>query len=495
MAYDSFIKYLNYNDASYNLLKEKADNSKLEEDRDMLDKYIMSEKEKILKKYNKIFWDKYHGKYAVYIKGGDKNKRPRFFGTREEVEEFIISQVLEQEKEDNKENLTIATLYPEFISYMATDHKISTLRKYETRYKKHFKPDTDFINKPLTLITKIELKKWLNKIIGANKNVMERMGYREFCEVRKILIVIYEIAKEQYRIVDENLPELISFKNVKFKPNEKKPPEEAIYFIDDATRFMNESISQYFKQHDSLYLATIFSLHTGPRVGEICGFMFKDIYFSDKYGGLFLKAQRYIAEDDKIVESEEAGKVNAKIVRNGFKLQAGLKSDKPYRDIPIPNSMIPLLLECYECNKKQGFSSDGYIFTTNGDYSTPPQLESRIETLCLHLNFKRRAYHKLRMTYSSLLDAINVHHDTRQRILGHTEDESVTEKHYTFDVKKENERFKPIFDFSLFDNPFDFENYKFDDSDFSKEIKKALKTCSNVLKKGSNVLKIEDFAS
>ena len=335
----------------------------------------------------------------------------------------------------------------------------------------------------------------MNKVIGANKNVMERMGYREFCEIRKILIVIFEIAKEEYKIIDENLPELLSFKNVKFKPDEKKQPEEAIYFEEGIRKLLNESLNQYYKHNDSLYLAIIFSAHTAPRVSELGSIAFSDIYFSDTYGGLFLKTQRYVSEDNKIIESNESGKPQAKIVRNGFKLQAGLKSDKPYRDIPIPNAMIPLLLECYEYNKKRGFSSDGFIFTTNGDFSTPPQLESRIETVCLHLNFKRSAYHRLRMTYSSMLDAIGVHHDTRQRILGHTEEKSVTEKHYTFDVKKESERFKPIFDFSLFNNPFDFENYKFDDSDFSKEIQKALMTCSNVLKKGSNVLKFKDFAS
>lgn len=496
MAYERFIKNLKNNDATFNLLKEKADNSKLEEDKDMLDKYIMSEKEKIIKRYDKkIFFDKSSGQYAVYYKGDDGKRKKFKRKLKEEVEEWIIDKVLEQEKHDNKENLTIATLYPEFVSYMATDHKKGTLRKYETRYNKHFKPDTEFINKPIALITKIELKKWLNKVIGANKNVMERIGYREFCEIRKILIVIFEIAKEEYKIIDENLPELLSFKNVKFKPDEKKQPEEAIYFEEGIRKLLNESLNQYYKHNDSLYLAIIFSAHTAPRVSELGSIAFSDIYFSDTYGGLFLKTQRYVSEDNKIIESNENGKPQTKIVRNGFKLQAGLKSDKPYRDIPIPNAMIPLLLECYEFNKKRGFSSDGFIFTTNGDYSTPPQLESRIETVCLHLNFKRSAYHRLRMTYSSLLDAIGVHHDTRQRILGHTEDKSVTEKHYTFDVKKESERYKPIFDFSLFNNPFDFENYKFDDSDFSNEIQKAIKTCPNVLKKCSNVLKFKDFAS
>ena len=50
MAYERFIKYLKNNDATFNLLKEKADNSKLKEDKDMLEKYIMSEKEKIIKR-------------------------------------------------------------------------------------------------------------------------------------------------------------------------------------------------------------------------------------------------------------------------------------------------------------------------------------------------------------------------------------------------------------------------------------------------------------
>ncbi len=496
MAYERFIKHLDYNDTTYNLLKEKAENSKLKEDKDMLDKYIMSEKEKLLKKFgHKVYKDHTSGQYAVNYKGDD-GKTHRFKrNEKEKVEEWVIDRVLELEKQNNKENLTIATLFPEFIDYMATEKSKSTIRKYITCYNRFYLPDKDFINKPIALITTIELKKWFNKKIGANKDLEERLTFKCFCEMRKILKGIYELALEEYKIVEKNLVESLSFKSIQFRPEKKKKPEEAIYFYEQAKSFVKECISQYLKYNDSLYLAAIFGIHTGGRVAENCAYKFSDIFYSEKYGGLFLKAQRHVVEDDNIVEIEENGKKVKKTVRNGFKIKTGLKSNKLSRDIPIPNSMIPLLLECYNLNKKRGFQSDGYIFTTNGDFSRPPQLISRTRTVCKHLGFDNRGYHKFRRTYSSILDSIGVHQDTRQRILGHQEDSNITDRYYTYDINKELDRYRTIFEFSLFDNPFDYKNYEFDDSIFSREIQKALKMCLNVPKMCLNVPKFNSNVS
>lgn len=273
--------------------------------------YILARRGENIRKRSDGRWE---GRYMIHI-NGNKKYRSVYARSYNEVKQKLFSRKKEAEKIQQMKNELI---FPEdfeavtnineikqlWISYIKSNRKYSTYRKYMDIYNKHIRdPFGELSANEITLDL---VEKTLPKDLSASlyKSV--------YCVFNQIL---------SYGNRYCNTPD------IQLKPDSLRATPKPVQTLNLAEQ---QKLCNYlFSELDSYKLGILICLYTGLRLGEICALKWEDIDFQCRTIHISRTVQRLPAEsgDKKTVLYEGPPKTSCSI-----------------REIPIPEFLCPFLL-------------------------------------------------------------------------------------------------------------------------------------------------------
>lgn len=142
-------------------------------------------------------------------------------------------------------------------------------------------------------------------------------------------------------------------------------------------------------------------MYTGIRIGEICALKFEDISLSDK-----------IIHIDKTVQRVQ--NFNETSPQKTSVIITLPKSPKSIRDIPIPNFIINIIKENFEC------SPNAFLLSGNTSFIEPRTLENRFNSILKQCDIENVNFHVLRHTFATHSVEVGFETKSLSEILGHS---------------------------------------------------------------------------
>lgn len=185
-----------------------------------------------------------------------------------------------------------------------------------------------------------------------------------------------------------------------------------------------EMVKVSLESEERYALGVLLSLKTGMRIGEICGLRWKDIDVHEQE----IHIRQTLQRQEKL--EHEEGEVKTEIVIGPP------KSKKSRRDIPLPETLIPLLRAQRKRQKEDALAAEdayqnmGYVLMNElGCYIEPRTLQDTFQRLRKKAGVEEANFHSLRHTFATR--AIENHMDvkTLSELLGH-EDVATTMNRY-----------------------------------------------------------------
>ena len=356
----------------------------------------------------------------------DKRWRTRIDGklivktNKEDLEQVIINHYKNLESEEEKQNRTLTTIYPEFISYK-DDLSDASLSKFQRYWDYYFK-DREISTKPLTELSTSEIVMHMKLIIRERD-----MKKAYFKNILSFLRCMLDYAYESDYIDVNKVPKLKSFeKTLRNVKENLDGSDDASNITPDSNEYaltekqLQELIlkveNDFIIKKDPKLLAIPILIMTGLRNSELCGLRFSD-FDHDKKKLKVRRMQVTIFKEDK-----------TKI--NGYKIVNHLKTENSCREIDIPQKVLTYVGIIRKRNKELGYPYDDndYIFWRNNastDYLND-MCNSRVFDNIIRRYSKKCNFdyiyspHDLRRTYATQLYLNGTPIKDIQKRLGHT---------------------------------------------------------------------------
>lgn len=384
-------------------------------------KVDMKKREELLKRHKYTIWQGTDGSWRTYVYDPSKkyNRRMVKKNSKEKIEDIAIQDVMRCE-ENNKRTApkTLKEIFPEWIAYKRK-HTESTsyIKRITADWKRFYSYQTDFINKPITDFTKIELDNWAHDMIrelGLTK--------KQYYNMSIILRQELDYAVEQHYI-KENVFQQVKINTKLFRKVKKKPGETQVYLVDEVPKMINEMYRRFINNPtDTSPLGVLLAFETGVRIGELLAIKTTD--FSED--GRYLHIQRQIVRQYEQIDKDGF------IMRfSGFEVLEHTKTKDGDRRVyitEVARKLIDLILAVNEYNH---FYDDDFLFVNANGRIKHYAIQARIIRGCETIGIITKTMHKIRKTYiSSLIDAgLNI--DEIRRLAGHS-DERTTYQNYCY---------------------------------------------------------------
>lgn len=301
--------------------------------------------------------------------------------------------------------------------------KYSTYIKYETVYRKHL---SDFLGgHPLSeMESKIGL--------AGDGNILPEISDHLFSDniseslQKSICCVANQIFRHANQKYDLQIPFL--------KRPAMKTKRRAIETFTNSERL--RLFSTIYNSPDKYGIATVFCLHTGLRIGELCSLRWTDFNFKEMTLAVERTVQRIAfknsAAEPVFGEAEHGWTISAKDKRQKtFLMETEPKSESSRRTIPLPEKIMGLL---DNLNK-----DEPYIF--GGKHPLEPRtLQYRFKKMLEKTKISHRKFHMLRHTFATSCIESGMDVKSLCEILGHS-DVKITMNRYvhpTMDYKRKH---------------------------------------------------------
>jgi len=266
---------------------------------------------------------------------------------------------------------------------MSEKHRKNKLRVVE----KNILPFFEGI--PFESISVRNIVSWIN-------NLKENYSFTRVKFMKNLFKSIFNYAKNDLRIIDYNPFESETIKNIDLSWTATTDT----YTTKEISLILNESIG-WFK----IYLDI--AIKYGLRPAEIIVLKWDDIDFDN--GLLYLQRSKNV--DNEIIEHK-------KVVGN----------KNHFRTIPLFDSTIELLknYETVKSNKEWLFvNKDNKTYTNSQSV-----VDFHLKPLLSELNIEYKTLYALRRSFASIMNFAGQDLESIQKVMGHSEGSSVTEKHY-----------------------------------------------------------------
>ena len=351
-------------------------------------------------------------------KNGRKNVKRK---NRKDLEKAIAAFYISQEKADKKEKeeiLTVEKLFYKFMKHKVNEVSSGTINRMMADWERFYKSETEFINKPIQNITKIDVDDFFNAML--NKHSLKKKSYYNMCGILKQML--------EYA-VDADYLEKSPYRNRGNKKKlipDKKISSKEVYRANEKELLIQE-MERRLRNNPSntAPLAVMLDFELGTRKGEILALSTDDIV------GNKIHIQRQVVEKFDVSDLD-----NRKSL--GFFLVEYTKSSDGDRWLPLTKRAKEIIARVQEINKKYGYSCNGLLFSRKGTLLSPDTIDAQIKRGCEYIGIPVKTMHKIRKTYASTLLHNGVNVSIVKDMLGHA-DENTTLKHYIFNTEEESE--------------------------------------------------------
>ena len=309
--------------------------------------------------------------------------------------------------------LTLFDIYPEWLEYKKQRGAAETyIKRINSDWKTYYLKD-ELCQKPISTLTKLDLEEWLHKIILEN-----RMNAKKYTKVTLIIRGCLNYAVDKEWIPTNPFLKVRIDKRHVFTHDRKKEAKTQVYTSDEAAAVVEEAWKDFRNPGRKRYLlaplAVIFQFQTGVRVGELCALRFEDI------------------SDDMIHIQRMTRGDHLEIVDH-------TKTELGDRWIYLTPEAKEVIDEAKQFQLDNGYVSNEYIFTTNGQPLLYRVVNETYRRYCSKLGILYRSSHKVRKTAISAMLASNMNVDTVRQLAGHAQI-TTTYNSYYYDRSLDHEK-------------------------------------------------------
>lgn len=377
----------------------------------------MKKRREILACHDYNIWQGSNGKWFTYIYDETKPKNRKLVkrNTQEDIEQFVMDYLIENNKVQIIKKHTLRNLFPEWIKYKE-NHTESTsyIKRISADWKKHYEDDP-ISDVPIDTFTKVYLDQWAHNKIKKN-NLKKKQYYNMSVIIRQCLDYAVEVGYIEHNFFSD-------FKvNAKMFQKQKKPKSETqVYQEEEAEKLLSDMIRRYQANKNNLgALMVVLAFETGMRIGELCALKWDDVS-SD---GLHLHIQRQEVRDYYWVDDYTMSFA-------GYKVVEYTKTEEGDREIYLTEN-ARAILEIVKERTKNHANPDGFIFCqSNGKNVNHYSVQAAIKRGCENVDIMVKSAHKIRKTYISTLIDSGLNIDEIRRAVGH-KDERTTYACYCF---------------------------------------------------------------
>ena len=259
--------------------------------------------------------------------------------------------------------------------------KGGTINKYQSLIDIHIMPELGLIR--ITDLSATQINAFLDKKLSNGR--IDGSGGLSPSYVRSIMLVINAAIKYA---VDEQL--CLPLKTAVCKPVSTKT-DLVILSLEEQKKLERALLCNFDMTSAGIFI----SLHTGLRIGEICGLAWEDVDFN----AMVIHVRHTIARI----------KVNdhSSLILDTPKTQASK------RDIPISSILLPVL------QKLHYLSNTGFVITGTNEFMKPRTFEYRYHRIMDSVGLDSINYHALRHTFATRCVEVGVDVKSLSEILGH----------------------------------------------------------------------------
>lgn len=259
--------------------------------------------------------------------------------------------------------------------------KGGTINKYQSLIDTHIMPELGLIR--ISELSATQINAFLDQKL--TKGRIDGSGGLSPSYVRSIMLVVSAAIKYA---VDEQL--CLPLKTTVCKPTTTKS-ELIILSLEEQRKLETALLSNFDMTSAGIFI----SLHTGLRIGEICGLAWDDIDF----GAMVIHVRHTVAR----IKMDE---------RSTLILDTP-KTRSSKRDIPISSMLLPVL------QKLKKISSKGFVITGTNEFMKPRTFEYRYHRILDATGIASVNYHALRHTFATRCVEVGVDVKSLSEILGH----------------------------------------------------------------------------
>ncbi|WP_274307520.1 tyrosine-type recombinase/integrase [Solibacillus daqui] len=336
--------------------------------------------------------------------------------TKAEAESVLRRKILEYENAGTVFKPSEMTLQ-DFLTFWQKEYvelklKPNTQVNYRITIKNHITPH----------LGKYKLKSLTPHVLQQFMNIKVREGLAKqtLSIIRGILNKALNQAVYPFKYINENPMRYVEL----MKNKDRKPTKEDLKIQPkENLRLLNKKVTE----DHPFYLPFHIGLHTGVRVGELCGLEWKHVNF-----------------DEMTLEIEQQLTIKRIEGKNHWVVSTP-KSISGYRTIPVGNTLLSILKKAKKLqieNKlkygefyQQDSKHDFICKKENGEHYTPSVIKYHTRELIkgkLKIDFN---YHSLRHTHATMLIENGTPIKTVQKRLGHSRS-AVTEDRYVHLTQK-----------------------------------------------------------
>lgn len=385
-----------------------------------MEKIIMDNRTKALKKHNHKISSLKDGRFATYVDdcskkdGRRKLIAPTYDNLLDRLSAWYFPDSAVVPVKTVNRTISVKDLYPEWSRTKQLDGRSTNCGRLWFDWKKYCLDEElsqDLITKPMDTITSLELKEWVYAL-NQKYEFEVHQYYNATSPLRQILNYA---ASEGYIKKNPYIPNLVNKSN--FIVKEKEQPETQVFFVDEVSELWNLA-----NDGTLTGMAIRFMLKTGLRRAEILGLKFPDLSSDGRY----LTVNRQYVFDmgfDK----------NGRPVKKVPKLLERTKTKAGKRSVFLTPKAREILQEVSKYNQEHCLYGD-FIFRSEfySDYHMGYEaVEKKLYRLCEQMQTIPKSQHKLRKTFISTLLDEGINLDEVRRIAGH-ENEKTTLRNYCY---------------------------------------------------------------
>lgn len=336
---------------------------------------------------------RFEGRYFFYEDNVRKYKS--FYGNNYKDVEMKIVYCLRKET-DSPYDMTVKTLYDEWVLYIRPNIKVSTLSNYMMKFYKHIMPSLGDVP-----CYEMSIDKVINFIDEKLKTGLSNQYVSDILILLKSIFGYAEKFYNMYNIIEGiRLPKKQNFVT-------KIPGPQEICIFEKLADENNGRIS----------LAIKIALHTGLRIGEICALKIEDIDLKKRV----IKVNKTIQRIQHF-ESEKCSKTQLTILPP--------KSYASNRKIPIDDELLDFF-------KKIKFNKNCFVLSNKTKPIETRTIQRDFSKLLKSKKLPRIHFHALRHAFATNCILLGVDIKTLSEILGHSSVKFTLDYyvHSSFDLK------------------------------------------------------------